>query len=98
MFVVGELIRSLGVLFDMVFGILYFLLVVRIVLSFFAVSPHNEVFQIVYKITEPILAPFRFLPLRVGALDFSPIVAFLLLRFLNAFIVGLLNRAALRFG
>ncbi|MEE8360463.1 MAG: YggT family protein, partial [Candidatus Omnitrophota bacterium] len=76
----------------------YFLLVIRIILSWFAVSPYNEIVQILYKITEPILAPFRRLPLRMGAMDFSPILAFLVIAFLRNFVVGVLTQLAYKFG
>ena len=98
MFVFSELVRSLAVLIDMIFGLLYILLVIRIIMSWFAVNPYNEIVQIIFKITEPLLAPFRKLPLQIGALDFSPVAAFLVLRFLNIFIVGLLRNLATRLG
>ena len=78
----------------MVFSILYFLLIVRIILSWFSVSPYNEVVQILYKITDPILAPFRRLPLQVGMIDFSPILAFMALWFVRNFVVGVLSHYA----
>lgn len=88
----------MALLFTMVFTILYFLLVVRIILSWFGADPYNDLVQILYKITEPMLAPFRRLPLQIGAIDLSPILAFIVLAFLRAFIVGVLLGAAARFG
>ena len=82
----------------MLFNVIYFLLVIRIILSWFAVSPYNEIVQILYKITEPILAPFRKLPLRLGGMDFSPILAFLVIAFLRKFGVGVLTQRAYRVG
>ena len=95
MYILGQLLASLAYLFSMIFNILYFLLVVRIILSWFGVNPYNEIVQILYKITEPILAPFRRLPLRAGFIDFSPIVAFMVLWFLRNFIVGVLSHYAM---
>ncbi len=98
MFVLGQLFGSLALLFSMVFNVLYFLLVVRIILSWFAVNPYNEIVQILYRVTDPILAPFKRLPLQLGAIDFSPIVAFIVLVFVRNFIVGILTQLAYRFG
>lgn len=98
MFVLGELFKSLAFLFNTIFNILYFLLIARIILSWFAVNPYNEIVQILYKITDPILAPFRRLPLQIGGIDFSPIVAFLALWFVRNFVVGILLQLATRFG
>ncbi|MFH1752866.1 MAG: YggT family protein [Candidatus Omnitrophota bacterium] len=98
MFILGQLFASLALLFNMLFNVIYFLLVVRIILSWFSVSPYNEIVQILYKITEPILAPFRRLPLHMGAIDFSPILAFIVIAFLRNFVVGVLSQLAYRFG
>ena len=54
-------------------------------------DPYNEIVKIVYRITDPILNPIRkLIPLRLGMIDFSPILAFLLIYFLNYFLVGIL--------
>ncbi len=97
MFVLGELFKSLAFLFNTIFNILYFLLIARIILSWFAVNPYNEIVQLLYRITDPILAPFRRLPLHMGPIDFSPIVAFLALWFVRNFVVGILLQLAVRF-
>ena len=98
MFILGQLFQSLALMFSMIFKIIYFLLVIRIVLSWFAVDSFNEPMSIVFKITEPLLALFRRLPLQIGAIDLSPILAFLVLSFLDTFIVGSLRGLAVRFG
>lgn len=97
MYIVGQMLASIAYLLDMIFNILYFLLVIRIILSWFGVNPYNEIVQILYKITEPILAIFRKLPLQMGALDFSPIIAFMVLWFLRNFLVGVLSHYAMVF-
>lgn len=97
MFVLGQFFASLAVLFSMLFKVIYFLLVIRIIISWFQVSPFSEPVNMLYRITEPILLPLRRLPLQVGAIDFSPVVAFILLSFLDHFIVGILQQLAYRF-
>jgi YggT family protein len=98
MFVIGELFRSLALLVSLVFNILYFVLVIRIILSWVNADPYNEIVQIIYRVTDPILAPFRRLPLQMGGMDFSPIVAFLVLSVLKTFIVNILYRIAFSLG
>lgn len=70
------------------FEVLYYLILARIILSFFPVNPYGSpvlinIVQFVRQITEPLLAPFRSLvpPLRMGAgyLDLSPILAIIVL-------------------
>lgn len=99
MFILAQFINSLAIMLNMVFNIMYFLLVIRIILSWFGVHPYytyNELLNVLYRITEPILAPFRRLPLQFGGIDFSPVLAFILLSFLNSFIVGTLRELASR--
>ena len=98
MFILGQLCSSLAVLFSMLFKIIYFVLVLRIILSWFQVDHFSGPVQVLYQITDPILEPLRRLPLRAGMIDFSPIVAFIILSFLDHFIVGLLQQIAFRFG
>ena len=90
MFIAHELIRALIALVNIFFTILYWMLVIRIVLSWIGVSPHthyNELLGVLFQATDLILAPFRKLPLRIGMLDLSAIVAFVALQFLQRVIV-----------
>ena len=98
MFILAQIFQSLALLVSMVFNILYFILVIRIILSWVNADPYNEIVQVIYRITEPILAPFRRLPLQVGAIDLSPIVAFIVLSVLRNFIVNILYQIAYRLG
>ena len=97
MFVLAQLFSSLALLFSMVFKILYFLLVVRMILSWFPLEPYNPVVSTLYQITDPLLAPFRKIPLQIGMIDFTPVFAFLTLAFLDHFVVGTLAQLAFRF-
>ena len=98
MFVIGELFWSLARLLSLVLNIVYFILVIRIILSWVNPDPYNQIVQIIYRITEPVLAPFRRLPLQLGGMDFSPIVAFLALNIVGNFVINILKRIALRLG
>ncbi len=98
MFVIGELFWSLSRLVSLVLNIVYFILVIRIILSWVNPDPYNQIVQIIYRITEPILAPFRRLPLQAGGIDFSPIVAFLVLNIVGSFIVNIIRQIATRLG
>ena len=82
----------------MIFKVVYFLIVIRIVISWFQVNPFSEPVNLLYRITEPILLPLRRLPLQVGMIDLSPVVAFVLLSFLDHFVVGIFQQLAYKFG
>ena len=98
MFVLAELFNSLALMIALIFKIVYFLLVIRIILSWVNVDPYNEIVRIIYKVTDPVLAPFKKLPLQTGGIDFSPIVAFIVLNVASNFLVNVLRGIAMRLG
>jgi YggT family protein len=53
--------------------------------------PLNAILDFLRDVTEPYLRLFRFLPLRIGPLDLTPIVAILALRILGGIIVSLID-------
>ena len=53
--------------------------------------PLNAVLDFLRDVTEPYLRLFRRLPLRVGPLDLTPIVAILVLRIVGGIVVGLID-------
>lgn len=89
-----HLFSSLAFLVNAVLTLLYWILIIRILLSWVNPDPYNSIVQAIYQITEPILAPFRRLPLRVGMVDLSPIIAFLVILTLQRFLVGILTDVA----
>jgi len=56
------------------------LILLRVILSWFSPRPTNILAVILYRVTEPFLAPLRRIIPRVGRLDFSPLVAIILIQ------------------
>ena len=56
------------------------LIIVRAILSWFSRSPTNRLVIILYQITEPLLVPLRRIIPRAGMVDFTPLVAIILLQ------------------
>lgn len=98
MFILGELFGALAVLVNGIFTILYWLLFARIVISWFPVDPYHSAVQFLHQVTEPILAPFRKIPLQIGTLDFSALLAFVTLYFIRNVLVRVLIGLAGQFG
>ncbi len=73
--------------------VLYVALIGRVVISWLNIGPSSPFFPIVnilYQITEPILAPIRRILPRFGMLDLSPMVAILFVTFIQRLLVGLI--------
>ena len=89
MFVLSNFLVALANILDILFTILYWLILIRALISWVNPDPYNPIVQFLYKTTEPILYPIRkILPLdfRFG-IDISPIIAFLIIIFLKSFLV-----------
>ena len=56
------------------------LILIRVIISWYAPRPTNILVIIPYRLTEPILAPLRRIIPRVGRLDFTPLVAIILIQ------------------
>ena len=73
-------------------NILYVALIGRVLISWLNIGPSSPFFPIVnvlYQITEPILAPIRRILPRFGMLDLSPMVAILFVTFIQRLVIGL---------
>jgi len=76
------------------FNLLYVLIIIRVVLSWFQISRRNVLIDLVYALTEPILAPVRTL-LRKSPLggsgsmiDLSPLVLILIIMLVRNILLG----------
>lgn len=87
MFVLSNLFAAIASILNIILTILYWLILIRALLSWVNPDPHNPVVQFLYKVTEPILSPIRrMIPFQLG-IDVSPMLAFLVLIFLRSFLV-----------
>jgi len=89
MFVLSNFIFSLAKVLEILLTILYWLILVRALISWVNPDPSNTIVQLLYRTTEPILEPVRRL-LPVSAIDISPIIVFLAIIFLKSFLISTL--------
>jgi len=64
---------------------------VRAILSWFPVSRDNPFVEVVVQITDPILGPIRRVMPLMGSIDFSPLVAIILLQMISSVVEGLIR-------
>jgi YggT family protein len=82
-------------LFDVINIVLTMILWVVIaaaLISWVSPDPRNPIVQFLYRVTEPILRPFRKIlpPRRTGGIDFSPLLLILLIYFIKILLARLL--------
>jgi len=100
----ANFLLALAKVLNIAIDILMWIIIARAVLSWFQPNPYSrgvlsQLFHLLYLATEPFLFPIRrflsrYLP--PMALDFSPLVAILILIFLQQFLVRSLVQLALR--
>jgi len=88
MIVIQDLLRvilePLGIILHYVLGAYIWVLIIRALLSWVSPDPYNPIVRGLYSITEPVLSFLRRkFPLMAGSIDFSPMVAILIIWFLQ---------------
>lgn len=81
---------------DTFFKLLYFLIMVRIILSWLPISRSNSIIQLIYTLTEPVLGPIRSMiessPIGGGMmLDFSPVIALFVMNIIKMVLIGIVS-------
>jgi len=97
MFVAKNLLMAVARILDIALSVYMWILIIRAVLSWVSPDPYNPIVRALYSITEPVLSFLRRrFPLMAGSIDFSPMVAILVLLFLRYFLVQSLFDLAMR--
>jgi len=91
MFILGNLLIAIAKVISVILSLVYWLILIRALISWVNPDPYNAIVQFLYRTTEPILEPIRRLLPPMG-FDISPIIAFLGIVFLQSFLVSTLMR------
>ena len=78
-------------LINILFEILIWLLMIRIILTWLPHNRFHPLIDFIYKITEPILEQFRNMINPIGGIDLSPIIVFFLIRFIQRYLITFLS-------
>jgi YggT family protein len=97
MFILANFVQAIAVVLGYVIEFLWWLIVIRALLSWVSPDPNNPIVQFIERVTEPILYPFRqLIPMYKIGIDLSPLFAILFLYFLKIFAVQTLLGIAVR--
>lgn len=97
MFILSNLLFSIARVLDIVITLVYWLVIIRALVSWVNPDPFNPIVQFLQKVTDPILLPIRrAMRMQFWAIDLSPLVAILILIFLQSFMVRTLTDLAAR--
>ena len=95
MFIMGNFFEAIAVVLDYALSIFMWIIIARAVLSWVNPDPYNAIVRFITNATEPVLYQIRKrIPFDLGGLDVSPIIAIMIVIFLQTFIVGSLHTLA----
>jgi len=97
MFVISNFLIALAHVTNIVLNLLWMLILIRALVSWVNPDPFNPIIQFLDKTTEPILSRIRkIIPfsLKFG-IDISPLIAIIVIVFLQMFLVGSLRDLAM---
>ena len=96
MFVAGHALSAVAIILDYVLWLYMWVIIVRALISWVNPDPWNPIVQFLNRATEPVLAPIRrWIGLRIG-MDLSPMIAILVIFFLQKVVVESLRELAMR--
>lgn len=94
MFVMGNVLQGLATVLDTVLWLYMWVIIARALISWVNPDPWNPIVQFLERVTEPVLSPIRrFVGWRMR-LDLSPIIAILIITFLQIAVVRTLSDLA----
>lgn len=96
MFVAGNVLQAMAVILDYVLWLYMWVIIARALISWVNPDPWNPIVQFLQRVTEPVLYPIR---RRMGfamGIDLSPILALLVIIFLQVALVQSLKDLAFR--
>jgi len=97
MFIIVNLLDAVSLVIHYLLNIYMWLIIIRALLSWVNPDPYNPIVSFLYQVTEPVLYRIRrFLPFRGPGIDLSPILVFIIIIFLDRFLVGTLQDIVVR--
>ncbi|MFC1885213.1 YggT family protein [Thermodesulfobacteriota bacterium] len=92
MYLLGNLLIAVANVLDFLLFTYMIIIIIRALISWVNPDPYNPIVRVLYSITEPVLYPIRRrLPLNIRGIDISPIIVFLAILFIRAFLVQSLH-------
>ena len=95
MFILANLLQALAAVLNIILTMYMWIVIARAVISWVNPDPYNPIVRFLYSATEPVLFRLRrALPVFAMGIDFSPIIVFVAIIFLQQFLVQSLYEMA----
>ncbi|RLB68200.1 MAG: YggT family protein [Deltaproteobacteria bacterium] len=88
MFILSNFLVGFAKVLDLALSLYMWIIIARAVLSWVNPDPYNAIVRFIYQVTEPVLYRIRrMIPTYGMGMDFSPMIVFLIIMFLQSFLV-----------
>lgn len=95
MFILANLLQALAAVLNLLLTMYMWIVIARAVISWVNPDPYNPIVRFLYSATEPVLFRLRrAFPVFAMGIDFSPIIVFVAIIFLQQFLVQSLYEMA----
>ncbi|MBN1626855.1 MAG: YggT family protein [Deltaproteobacteria bacterium] len=99
MFVAANFLYAIAKVLSVALTLYMWIIIARALISWVNPDPYNPIVRFLVSVTEPVLYFIRRkLPIYLGGIDFSPVIAILAIYFLQIFVVQTLMQMAARMG
>jgi len=93
MYFIGNFLRAAATVLNLVLTLYLWIIIGRAILSWVNPDPYNPIVRFINNVTEPVLGRLRSrLPLFFGGIDFTPMVAILIIVLLSNWLVPSLDQ------
>jgi YggT family protein len=93
MFAVGNVVLGIAKVLGVILNIYLWVIIIRALISWVNPDPYNPIVQFLVRVTEPVLRPLRkLIPAWKLGFDLSPVIAILIIYFLEIAVVDTLVR------
>ena len=96
MFILSNVLQALAVILDYVLWLYMWIIIARALISWVNPDPWNPIVQFLQRVTEPVLYPIRRGTGFAMGIDLSPIIALLIIIFLQVALVQSLKDLSIR--
>ena len=97
MFIIGEILNGLAFIVQGIVTVLMWIIIIQAVLTWL-LSPYHPYVQMLGQAADPVLKPFRRLPLTIGTMDFTPRVVVVVLHVVKNILLRILMMGSQYFG
>src|SRR5271169_3900486 len=99
MFVFGDLLISVATILDYLLGLYKWIVIIAALISWVNPDPYNPIVRFLHAVTEPVLRPIRrLIGYRLGPIDISPIIVFIIIMFAQSFLIRTLMQLSYKLG